>query len=790
MAPRKLEAAALLLLSIASSAVASVEPVKPRPAPRLGGGDLLLSFNETTPSPSFSPKSVSVSWSSAGEDGQFIRTNSDGALVLEDIVTGDSQTFVPADQLPKNLQEYWISTDSKHVLASANATKKYRYSYVADYYILDVESGESKPLVDDQAGDIQYAELAPSGSAVAFVRDNNLFLLDRSSGNVTQVTHDGGPDMFHGVPDWVYEEEVFGARSTLWFSPDANFVAFLSFNETGVGTFTIPYYMDNKKVAPVYPKELDLRYPKVGSTNPTVHLSILDVATGEAQQVPVDAFPSDELIIGEVAWVTDTSDALIYRAYNRVQDHDAHVVVDPSTLKSKTVRKRDGSDGWLEQTLSINYVGSLGDSKRAADTYYVDVSDESGWMHIYLFPVQGDKDPIQLTEGKWEVDSILSIDKAQGLIYYSASTRHSSERHIYKVSWHSGDITPLVDDSVPAYWSASFSSESGFYILSYRGPNVPYQEVYSTNSTSSEPLRTLEDNDQFVKSVSEYILPKISYFDLEHPDGYSLSVKQSLPPNFDPTKRYPVLFTPYGGPNSQQVLKTFSSLGWAAYIASEPELQYITYTVDNRGTGHRGRAFRSAVSGHLGKLEPIDQVWAAQQLIKKHRFIDAHRIGMWGWSFGGYLTAKTVELDSDVFTLGLITAPVTDWRFYDSVYTERYMKKLEDNLQGYTDTSVHNATGFKNIAGGFSLLHGTGDDNVHYQHAASLVDFLLAEGVTPAKMRMFAFTDSTHSISYNGDSLYLYRFLTQRLYDEVKRKVGTEALVHQWSKREDGEEEE
>ncbi|KAF4122262.1 dipeptidyl-peptidase 4 [Geosmithia morbida] len=760
----------------------------PRLAPTIGGGDRLLSFNETTPRPSFSPKSVSVSWSSAGVDGQFIRTDSDGALVLEDIVTGDSETFVPADQLPKGLREYWISTDSKHVLASANATSQYRHSYLADYYVLNVESGESKPLVDDQAGDIQYAEMAPSGGAIAFVRGNNLFLLDRDSGNVTQVTHDGGPDMFHGVPDWVYEEEVFGARSTLWFSPDAHFVAFLSFNETGVGTFTIPYYMDNKKTAPVYPHELDLRYPKVGSTNPTVHLSVVDVATGGAQEVPVDVFPSDELIIGEVAWVTNTSESFIYRAYNRVQDHDAHVVVDPATLDSKTVRQRDGSDGWLEQTLSISYVGSLGGNKSDEDTYYVDLSDESGWMHIYLFPVQGDKDPIQLTEGEWEVSSILSIDKARSLIYYSASTHHTTERHIYKVSWLSGEVTPLVDDTISAYWSASFSSESGFYILSYSGPDVPYQEVYSTTGTSSEPLRTLEDNADFVATVADYKLPKVSFFDLEHPDGYSLSVKQSLPPDFDPSKKYPILFTPYGGPNSQQVLKSWSSLGWAAYIASEPELQYITYTVDNRGTGHRGRAYRSAVTGHLGKLEPLDQVWAAQQLIKKHRFIDPHRVGMWGWSFGGYLTAKTVELDSGVFTLGLITAPVTDWRFYDSVYTERYMKKLQDNEQGYRDTAVHNATGFKNIDGGFSLLHGTGDDNVHYQHAAALVDFLLGEGVTPSKMRMFAFTDSTHSISYNGDSLYLYKYLTQRLYDEVKRKVGGEVLVHQWSKRVEEEE--
>lgn len=772
MAPLK-GLAALLCATTVSAAAPERKPQSPT-----GGGRRLLTFNETSPSAAYSPSSVSVDWSSAGSDGQYITTDADGALVLEDIVTGNTDTFVPADQLPEDLEEYWISADSTRVLIASNATEQYRYSYFADYFVLDVESGESTPLVDDQVGDIQYAELAPSGDAIAFVRDNNLFVRDHATGDITQVTDDGSPDLFHGVPDWVYEEEIFGDRSTLWFSPDAKFVAFLSFNETGVGTFTIPYYMDNQKLAPTYPKELDLRYPKVGSKNPTVQLNILDVASGDYDTVDIDAFDPDQLIIGEVAWVTDAHSALILRAYNRVQDRDAHVVVDPTTLSSKTVRERDGTDGWLEQTLAISYVGPLGAKDNA--TYYVDLSDESGWAHIYLHPVQGGE-PIQLTKGEWEVDSILKIDTGRSLIYYTATTRHSTERHLYKVSWKTGDVTPLVDDSVPAYWDASFSSEGGYYILSYTGPDVPYQELYSTNST--KPLRTIEDNADFIEAISQFNLPNITFFELEHPDGYALNVMQRLPANFNPHKKYPVLFTPYGGPNSQEVTKTWQSLNWNAYIASDPELQYITYTVDNRGTGYRGRKYRSAVTGQLGKLEPLDQIWAAEELIRRHSFIDANRIGMWGWSYGGYLTAKTLEVDSGVFTLGLITAPVSDWRFYDSIYTERYMKTLQGNRDGYLETAVHETTGFKNVAGGFSILHGTGDDNVHYQHAAALIDLLVGDGVSPEKMKMFAFTDSDHSIRYNGASAYIYKYLTERLYDEAQRKVHKDALVHQWSKR-------
>lgn len=350
--------AAMLTVATFSSAI---EPPR-NPYPPTGNGDRLLTFNETTPAATIRPRSVAVSWSSAGDDGAYITTNGDGDLVLEDIVTGNSETFVTADQLPSDLYEYWISSDATQMLISANATPQYRYTYFADYFILDVESGESVPLVEDQAGDIQYAGLAPTGDTIAFVRGNNLYLRDQSTGDITQITTDGGPDLFHAVPDWVYEEEIFGTTYTLWFSPDAEYIAFLSFNETGVETFTIPYYMDNQPIAPPYPDELDLRYPKVGAKNPTVQVNLLTVATGEYETIPVDAFPEDELVIGEVAWVTDTHTAFIYRAFNRVQDIDAHVVVDPETLSSKIVRERDGTDGWLENLQAISFVGPIGGS--------------------------------------------------------------------------------------------------------------------------------------------------------------------------------------------------------------------------------------------------------------------------------------------------------------------------------------------------------------------------------------------------------------------------------------------
>lgn len=699
-------------LSVASSWLAIVLAITPprHPHQPTGNGDRLLTYNETTPSAKIRPDSFSVRWLSGGADGDYITREKNGDLIRANIATGNSSVYLSNDKIPKDMREYWIGPHGKTVLFSSNATSQYRHSYFSDYFILNTKTGQLTALVDDQVGDIQYAVMSPAGDGheIAFVRGNNIYLR-AADGKIDQITTNGSPDMFNGVPDWVYEEEIIGDRFSLWFSPDGKYVAYLSFDETGVQTYRIPYYMDHQKVAPTYPRELELRYPKVGSTNPKVQLHLLDIAAKKASQLKIDGF-GQESIIGELSWVTDSHKKFVYRVFNRVQDKEKHVTVDVEAQTSKVVRERDATDGWLENTLSIQFVGKLKGSCNR--TYYVDVSDHTGWMHIYLYPVDtadtadAGKE-IALTKGDWEVREILKVDTNRQLVYYTATKRHSTESHIYSVSYKTRKTVALVDEA-PAVWSASFSSEAGYHILSYQGPDVPYQELYSVNST--KPIKTLVDNADFYNQIDEYSLPNITFFELEHPDGFSLNVKQILPPKFDPSKKYPVLFNPYGGPNSQSVSKTFTNLGWQAYIASEPELEFVVYVVDNRGTALKGRKFRSVVTKQLGKLEAQDQVWAMKELQKKNSFLDADKAGMWGWSFGGYLTSKTVETDSGAFTFGLITAPVTDWRFYDSMYTERYMKDLKSNEGGYNETAVRKTAGFKNIKYFSALTHGLGDD--------------------------------------------------------------------------------
>jgi dipeptidyl-peptidase-4 len=658
------------------------------------------------------------------------------------------------------------------VLWATNYTKQYRHSYFANYFIQDVQSMNLRPLAPDQSGDIQYAQWSPTGDAIAFVRGNDVFVWTNAS--TSQITNDGGPDLFNGVPDWIYEEEILGDRFALWFSPDGAYLAFLRFNETGVPTFTVPYYMDNEEIAPPYPRELELRYPKVSQTNPTVELNLLELRTGERTPVPVDAFDAKELIIGEVAWLTEKHDVVAVKAFNRVQDRQKVVAVDVASLRTKTINERDGTDGWLDNLLSMAYIGRIGESK---EEYYIDISDQSGWAHLWLFPIAGGE-PIALTKGEWEVTGILSIDKSRQLVYFLSTKHHSTERHVYSVSWKTMEITPLVDDTVPAVWSASFSSQGGYYILSYRGPDVPYQDLYAINSTA--PLRTITSNAAVLDALKQYTLPNITYFELALPSGETLNVMQRLPVKFSPKKKYPVLFTPYGGPGAQEVSKAWQSLDFKAYIASDPELEYITWTVDNRGTGYKGRAFRCQVTSRLGELEAADQVFAAQQAAKLP-YVDANHIAIWGWSYGGYLTGKVIETDSGAFSLGVQTAPVSDWRFYDSMYTERYMKTLESNAAGYNASAIRKVAGYKNVRGGVLIQHGTGDDNVHFQNAAALVDTLVGAGVTPEKLQVQWFTDSDHGIRYHGGSVFLYRQLSKKLYEEKKRKEKSEA--HQWSKK-------
>ena len=587
-------------------------------------------------------------------------------------------------------------------------------------------------------------------------------------------------DVFNAVPDWVYEEEIYGDTKTLWWSPDGEYLAFLRMNETGVPTYTVPYYQAGQDVAPAYPLNLDIRYPKAGETNPTTTFHLLNVGEGKAVKVEFESFEPEDLLITEVAWVTDDHSHVIFRTMNRVQDLEKLILVDVEAgAKTKVVRERDGTDGWIDNNLAITFIPN------SNPPTYLDLSDHSGYMHIYLYSRDGSFPPKPLTSGSWEVTSVSKVDTKRGIVYYLSTERDSTERHLYSVSLTNPGAkkTSLTDANTAGYWGASFSTGGGYYLLSYNGPNIPCQKLYSISADGPKHtlIRTVQDNAALKAKLAEYKLPKFRWSTLKHPTGIELNALERLPANFNPKKKYPILFAIYGGPGSQEAGKQFRAVDWHTYIGSDPELEYIILAIDNRGTGYKGRAFRTSVTRQLGKLEAQDQIFAAEEWVKKE-YVDRKHIVIWGWSYGGYLTSKVIEANTNtnIFSRGLITAPVSDWRFYDTMYTERYMKALKNNTEGYRTSAVVDVAGFESTPGGVLVQHGTGDDNVHFQHSATLVDTLMRQGVTPEKLRVQWFTDSDHSIRRVGQNMFLYRQLTEELFEEKRWRVGKK---HQWEKK-------
>ncbi|CAZ79558.1 unnamed protein product [Tuber melanosporum] len=413
----------------------------------------------------------------------------------------------------------------------------------------------------------------------------------------TRVTSDGGENTFNKIMEDKY---------SLWFSPDGEYLAFLRYNETGIPASILPRYMAGQEVAPPHPDEKIFKYTKPGDKLPIVTFHLLEVNNPSvARKVDIQTYT-------QIIWSLPSGN-------------------------SRVVRGRNATDGWLDRFLAKLF---WLDVPGLSTPSYLDILDHSGWAHIYLYPVAGGE-PIALTSGNWEVTTIYSIDIKRGLVYYQSTERDSTERHIFSVSLDGKTKNSLVDITKEGYYDASFFPGGGYYILSYRGPNLPWQELRSTSPDT--PIRVIDDNASLKKKLSEYDLPKISWSTLKHPDGYELNFMERLPPKFRKGVKYPVLFYIYGGPGSQETAKTFrQTIDIYSYLGSDPELEYIVVTVDNRGTGFKGRKFRSLVTGQLGKLEAEDQ------------------IAIWGWSYGGYLTGKVLELDSGVFSLGIMTAPVTD----------------------------------------------------------------------------------------------------------------------------------
>ncbi|KAH6915679.1 dipeptidyl-peptidase [Coprinopsis sp. MPI-PUGE-AT-0042] len=753
----------------------------------------------------FSAQSQSVRWVPEAGDGVF-SVSSSSSINLVDLKTNQTTTLVNWSDIkdqngtPLVIADWQVSPDMKSILVKADYRKQWRHSSFGNYYVHVIASKETFPVIPPSNPSLTaYATWSPTGDAIAYVVENDLYILPTASPSAKsiRVTSSGNASLFHGVPDWVYEEEIFSSDFALWWSPDSNKVAFLAFDETAVPEYTFPIYNPTEDASTVVPYTTDvvMKYPKAGYPNPLVSVHVFDLARymdmhpdadGEAD---ADAnadfpFPDETLtldwdgrhapkdsVIMDITWVSNNT--LLLKEVNRNADDGSVVLFDlQSTTPSRSaqgdvVRKlgkngEQGDDGWIDADQTVHPVNFEG-----AEPAYLDVvPSKEGFNHIALFSPATSGEPKWLTTGEWEVTALHAVDLERRLVYFIAAKPASTQRHLYSVQLPedlstvtaTNDPTALTDASKPGYFSTNFSPNAGFYVLSYQGPNVPWQKIIQVGNTAFN--YDLTTNDRLKNITAEYEAPTKTWSTIVS-DGYELNAVELRPPHFDDSGRtqYPVLFHVYGGPFSQMVDYRFSRSSWANYVVCG--LEYVLVLVDGRGTGYKGRKLRNTVKNNLGFFETIDQIEAGKQWAKKP-YIDKKRIGIWGWSYGGFMSSKVVEANAGVHSLAMAVAPVTSWRLYDSIYTERYMNLPDLNPGGYVNASISNVTAFNNF--NYLLAHGSGDDNVHYSNSAHLLDMFTQAKVRGFRFRMF--TDSDHSIARRGANREIYEFLTSFLSEK------------------------
>lgn len=636
----------------------------------------------------FSPRHHSISWIAGpnGEDGLMLvmEQNSVGEyLRVEDVTTrrnGVSSQQTKKTILMKNPsfrydsntiqpEKAWPSRDLKKILVMSHYEKNWRHSFTGIYWIFDVEKQEAQPLdPHDPYSRIQLASWSPNSDAIVFTRGNNMFIRKLSEQKVTQLTTDGGKELFYGVPDWVYEEEVFTGNSVTWWSNDGKHIAFLRTNETAVPDYPVQYFLSShsgKKPLPGqenYPDVLDIKYPKAGAPNPIVDIQFYDVEKDEVFSVDIDGeFPDDDRLIIEVVWASGGQ--VLVRETNRESDVLKIILVDTNertgnVVRSEDIQQLDG--GWVEPTQYTRYIPADPENGMEADGY-IDTVIFENHDHLALFSPINSSEPIMLTKGDWEVvDAPSAVDVKNRLVYFVAARDKPWKRHVYSVNFDGTEIKEITKTAEDGYYAVSFSHGAGYALLDYKGPNVPWQKVISTPSNEHKYEDVIEINHDLVEMVTRYNLPVVTYYEVEI-DGFSVPIMEARPANFDPKKKYPVLFHPYAGPNSQSVNQVFS-IDFHTYAAAT--LGYIVVTVDGRGTGLVGRKARCIVRGQLGKWETHDQI-AVAKMYAAQPYVDEKRIAIWGWSYGGFMTLKTLEQDAgETFSYGMAVAPVTDFSFY------------------------------------------------------------------------------------------------------------------------------
>jgi dipeptidyl-peptidase 4 len=627
-----------------------------------------------------------------------------------------------------NYSNYQFNDKEDCLLLETKSSPIYRRSKVGIYTLYNIRTQSLIEVFNKKP--IQEPIFSPDGTKLAFVYENNIYFQEFPSLKITQVTHDGKKNkIINGISDWVYEEEFGNVRNFEW-SPDSKNIAFTHFDESHVKEADIPIYETH-----LYPEHFIYKYPKAGEDNSHVTLNIYNVDKKEINAVSLSDYENYYIIKIRFSLTGD----LFAITSNRLQNKINILRINPANLSTKLL-VLESSTTWIDtDKLFIDFF---------PDGSFILNSEKNNYNHLYLYNYKGQLIK-QLTKGNWEVTRIYGIDNKNSIVYFQSTEKGSNNRIISSINIKTGKQKILTEEL--GTHDATFSTDFSFFIDKFSTASTP--PLFTLRNNTGNIIKTLEDNSTLLSYINKKEIKKMEFIDIPTVNGINIKSYMIKPKNFNPEKKYPVLMYVYGGPGSQTVNNSWDSFNywWHQMLAQEG---YIIVSVDGRGTGGRGGNFKKSTYKQLGKLELEDQITAAKWL-QAQSFVDANRIGIWGWSFGGYLTSLCMVKSNGLFKMGIAVAPVTNWRFYDTIYTERFLQTPQENPQGYDENSPINFA--ENLQGKFLIIHGTADDNVHFQNSAEMIKALIQNG---KQFDTAIYPDKDHSI-YGGNTRYhLYQKMT------------------------------
>ncbi|MDZ4149066.1 MAG: S9 family peptidase [Flavobacteriaceae bacterium] len=651
-------------------------------------------------------------------------------IVVNDYLTGNqTKVLIDGKDYPevKAFEDYTFSKDEKKLLLSTESESIYRRSSKGIFWVFDTDLQKLFQVSDKP---IQEATFSPDGSRVAYVFENNLFVKEIGTGKIIQITTDGQKNnIINGLTDWVYEEELSFVRAFDW-NQTGDKIAFIRFDESDVPEFSMSVFGKA-----LYPQVETFKYPKAGEKNSEVSLHIYNLNNQKTAQVDLSDY--HDFYIARIGW-TKEDNTLATLILNRHQNQIDLLFVDGNTAEKKLILK-EIDKAYVEQPEMPPFL---------EDNSFIWTSERDGFNHLYHFDKSG-KLLNKITEGSWDVTSFYGFDPKSKRVFYQSVENGSINRDVYSVKLNGKNKLRLSSETGSN--DADFSADFSYFIQTFTNSETPPRFTLHS-SKDGKKLKDIKDNQALTVRLKNYKLPVKEFLTLKVGD-YDLNMWMIKPVDFDPAKKYPVFMYQYSGPGSQMVSNTWNGTNdyWYYMLAQQG---YIVACVDGRGTGMRGADFKKMTYKELGKYEVEDQINAAVELGKKP-YVDASRIGIWGWSYGGFMASNAIFQGADVFKMAIAVAPVTSWRFYDTIYTERYMQTPQENPSGYDDNSPINHV--DKLKGAFLLVHGSADDNVHVQNSMQMIEALIQAN---KQFDWTIYPDKNHGIFGGNTRLQLYQKMT------------------------------